>query len=99
MHLQLRGGKGDRIFAAHEWHCGTVRAPASRFSGFCHLTGRQNPVNASRMTIKRRKFLGLGLSGFAGFSLPSLFQLRARAAAQNPTAKSVGAIQSAKETT
>src|SRR5438477_4158573 len=51
------------------------------------------------MLIKRRKFLGLGLSGCAGFSLPRLFQLRARAATDNLKAKSVGAIQSATETT
>src|SRR2546428_5664189 len=51
------------------------------------------------MAIKRRKFLGIGLSGFAGVSLAKLFQLRARAATSNPTAKSVGAIQPAKETT
>src|SRR5204863_671402 len=48
---------------------------------------------------KRRKFLGIGLTGFAGASLPRLFQLRARAAATNPTVKAVGAIQPAKETT
>src|SRR5436190_24351948 len=51
------------------------------------------------MAIKRRKFLGIGLSGFAGISLPSWFPLRARAATTNPTAKSIGAIQPAKETT
>src|SRR5436190_22053632 len=51
------------------------------------------------MAIKRRKFLGIGLSGFAGISLPSWFPLRARAATTNPTATSVGAIQSAKEIT
>ena len=49
------------------------------------------------MAIKRRKFLGLGLSGFAGVSLPRWFPLRARAA--TGSAKSVGTIQSAKETT
>jgi metal-sulfur cluster biosynthetic enzyme len=49
------------------------------------------------MAIKRRKFLGLGLSGFAGVSLSRWFPLRARAA--TGSAKSVGTIQSAKETT
>src|SRR2546425_11923338 len=62
-------------------------------------SGRPNLVNASPMAIKRRKFLGIGLSGFAGFSLPRLFQLRARAATGNPNAKSVGSIPPAKETT
>src|SRR5262245_54867731 len=38
------------------------------------------------MAIKRRKFLGIGLSSFAGFSLPKLFQSRARAAEKLSTA-------------
>src|ERR1051326_8358540 len=54
---------------------------------------------SSPMAIKRRKFLGLGLSGFAGVSLSRWFPLRARAAAENSKANSVSAIQSAKETT
>src|SRR2546430_17674154 len=61
--------------------------------------GRSNSVNASRMAIKRRKFLGIGLSGFAGFSLPRLFQFRARAATDNLSVKSVGVIAPAQETT
>jgi len=40
------------------------------------------------MGIKRRKFLGIGLSGFAGFSLPRLFQFRTRAATDNLNVKS-----------
>src|SRR6185436_670119 len=53
----------------------------------------------SRMPIKRRKFLGVSLSGFAGLSLPGLFQSRAQAASGNATTPSVGATQSVKETT
>jgi metal-sulfur cluster biosynthetic enzyme len=37
------------------------------------------------MPIKRRKFLGIGLSGFAGFSLPKFFQSRASAAEELST--------------
>src|SRR5437773_12380876 len=51
------------------------------------------------MLIKRRKFLGVGLSGLAGISLPRLFQFRARAATGNPQLKSVGGVQHLQETT
>ena len=37
--------------------------------------------------IKRREFLRIGLSGFATLSLPGLFQLRARAAIEQPKDK------------
>jgi len=51
------------------------------------------------MPIKRRKFLGIGISGFAGFTLPRFFQSRAHAAAGNAAAESSRPVQSAKETT
>ena len=50
------------------------------------------------MSIKRRNFLGLGLSGLAGSSLLGLFQARAQGAAEKPKANAVAAIPTAKET-
>lgn len=58
-----------------------------------------NPVNGLPVPIKRRKFLGIGLSGFAGSSLLGLFQARAQSAAEKPKANPVAALQTAKETT
>ncbi|MBI3849908.1 MAG: metal-sulfur cluster assembly factor [Verrucomicrobia bacterium] len=43
----------------------------------------------SRGTIKRRTFLGLSLSGFAGLSLPALSQPRAQAAAEGPPTNAI----------
>src|SRR5437879_9818983 len=40
---------------------------------------RNQTVGVTRGPIKRRKFLGISLSGFAGISLPRLLQLRGRA--------------------
>jgi len=58
--------------------------------------------NASKLassSIKRRTFLGVGLSGFAGLSLPGFGQSRAQAASDKPTNRNAGAIQAAEETT
>jgi len=49
------------------------------------------------MAIKRRKFLGIGLSGFAGLTLPEFLQSHAGAAAGNRT--TTNPVQTAKETT
>ena len=58
-----------------------------------------NAASAASGSIKRRKFLGIGLSGFAGFSLPKVFPARARAADEKSKSKAVEAIQTTKETT
>src|SRR5690349_19505862 len=74
-----------------------MRAYLDRFAFAFSFDRRPHPVNASPMAIKRRRFLGMGLFGFAGVSLPNLAQLRARAATGNPAAKSGAAIQAATE--
>lgn len=58
-----------------------------------------NPVNDGPGPIKRRKFLGLGLSGFAGASLPGLLPSRALAADDKPKATPAAPIPATKETT
>jgi uncharacterized protein (DUF1501 family) len=47
------------------------------------IDGNPNALSACPGPIKRREFLRIGLSGFASLSLPGLFQLRARASAEN----------------
>ena len=59
---------------------------------------KPNPASDTPGSIKRRKFLGLGLSGFAGFSLPKLFQAQAKAADEKPKAKAVDVVPTTKET-
>ena len=49
--------------------------------------GKSNAVSVCPGPIKRREFLRIGLSGFATLSLPGLFQLRARAATEQPKAR------------
>src|ERR1051325_5035793 len=49
--------------------------------------------------IKRRTFLGLGVSGLAGWSLPTLARLRAQSAERNSTGQAAAATQIASETT
>src|SRR5204862_6997529 len=48
---------------------------------------RANDVTICPGPIKRREFLRIGLAGFATLSLPGLFELRARAAAEKPKAR------------
>ena len=50
-------------------------------------SGKSNAVSVCPGPIKRREFLRIGLSGFATLSLPGLFQLRARAATEQPKAR------------
>ena len=61
-------------------------------------SGKPNPVNDGPGPIKRRKFLGIGLSGFAGASLPGLLPLRAPAAAEKPKATPTVEAPATKET-
>jgi hypothetical protein len=49
--------------------------------------GKSNAVSICPGPIKRREFLRIGLSGFATLSLPGLFELRARAAIEQPKAR------------
>jgi len=49
--------------------------------------GKSNAVSICPGPIKRREFLRIGLSGFATLSLPGLFELRARAATEQPKAR------------
>ena len=49
--------------------------------------GKSNAVSVCPGPIKRREFLRIGLSGFATLSLPGLFELRARAATEQPKAR------------
>ena len=56
-------------------------------------------ANAGSSPLKRRTFLGLSLSGFAGLSLPGLAWLRAQAATETSKSKAAAAIQTASETT
>ena len=49
--------------------------------------GKSNAVSFCPGPIKRREFLRIGLSGFATLSLPGLFELRARAATEQPKAR------------
>jgi len=60
---------------------------------------RIHPQPDSPMPIKRRKFLGIGLSGFAGASLTRLFQSNARAATGNAITKPVGTVPHPTEAT
>ena len=55
--------------------------------------------NPSPGPIKRRTFLGLGLTGVAGLSLPGLTRLKAQTAAGKPASKAAEAVQAASETT
>lgn len=55
--------------------------------------------NRGLWPITRRAFLGLGLSGFAGWSLPGLARFRAQAAAETSKSNAAAAIQTASETT
>ena len=55
--------------------------------------------NRGSSPIKRRTFLGLGLTGFAGLSLPGLGRFRAQAATETSKSKAAAAIQTASETT
>src|SRR6266404_6265365 len=59
--------------------------------------GNPEPSN-SFWPIKRRTFLGIGLSGFAGWSLPELVQFRAHAATETSKSKAAETIQIAIET-
>lgn len=55
--------------------------------------------NRGSLPLKRRTFLGLGLSGVAGLSLSGLARLRAQAAAEKSTSNAAEAIQTVSETT
>ena len=56
-------------------------------------------VNNGPGPIKRRKFLGLGLTGIAGASLPRVLPSPAAAASAKPTAAIVTAATTKKEST
>jgi len=60
---------------------------------------KSDTSNRKSRPIKRRIFLGLGLSGFAGWSLPMLARFRAQAAAETSKSKAAEAIQTTSETT
>ena len=60
---------------------------------------KSDSSNCGSWPIKRRTFLGLGLSGFVGWSLPGLARFRAQAADGNSKSQTAGAIQTASETT
>ncbi len=60
---------------------------------------KPDPSNPGSGPIKRRTFLGLGLTGVAGFSLPGLTRLNAQTAAETSKSKVAAAIQTANETT
>ena len=61
-------------------------------------SGKPNPVGGSPEPIKRRTFPGIGLSGFAGLSLPGRFQLRAQTTTEKPKSKSLVEIKTTSET-
>lgn len=56
-------------------------------------------ANRGALPLRRRTFLSLGLSGFAGLSLPGLTRLRAQAASGESKSTAAGAVQTASETT
>ncbi len=59
---------------------------------------KRKPDNPnSSWQIKRRRFLGLGISGFAGWSVPELVRFRAQAATETSKDKTAGVIQTAVE--
>jgi metal-sulfur cluster biosynthetic enzyme len=55
--------------------------------------------NTASSPIKRRTFLGIGLSGFAGLSLPGLAQFRAQATPEKSKNTTADTIQTGKQTT
>ncbi len=59
---------------------------------------QRNTPSADSSSIKRRTFLGVGLAGVAGLSLPGFGRLRAQTAPDKPVNNGVGAIQAAEET-
>ena len=61
--------------------------------------GKSDSSSRSDWPIKRRTFLGLGLSGFAGWSLPGLARFRAQAADANSKSQAAASIKTAGETT
>ena len=60
---------------------------------------KPNPMDDGPGPIQRRKFLGLGLSGLAGASLPGLLPAQAPAAPEKPKAQPAAEIPPTKETT
>jgi metal-sulfur cluster biosynthetic enzyme len=57
-----------------------------------------SPIRGSWL-IQRRRFLGLGLSGLAGWSLPGLGQLRTQPADGKSSGQAAAGVQSGSETT
>lgn len=60
---------------------------------------KPDPSNPGSEPIKRRTFLGLGLTGVAGLSLPGLTRLNAQTTAGKPAGKAAEAVQAVSETT
>jgi len=58
----------------------------------------QDPIHLIDMPIKRRRFFGIGLSSFAGLSLPKFFQFRARAGTGDARSTPAAAVRPEKET-